>query len=143
MISNDHKTEISGSEPYPTSKGKDDLELPHIPPIKAFAKNVWILDGPNVRDMGVWFTTRMTIVKLSDSTLWIESPVPVPFDTLKCITELGPVQYLIAATSEARLAAEWVAHAISRSTVMDVTNHPIYIEEWGSAIYWYSGGKVV
>ena len=66
--------------------------------LPAFAENVWIVDGPNVRDMGVMFTTRMAIVKLSDGSLWVNSPVSVPFDTLKRITELGPVKYLLAAT---------------------------------------------
>ena len=64
----------------------------------AFAKNIWIADGPDVRDMGVMFTTRMTIVKLSDGSLWLESPVSVPFETLKRITALGPVRYLVATT---------------------------------------------
>jgi len=66
--------------------------------LQAFAENVWIIDGPPVRDMGVMFTTRMSVVKLSDSSLWVNSPVSVPFDTLKSITELGPVKYLLAAT---------------------------------------------
>ena len=66
--------------------------------IQAFATNVLIVDGPNVRDMGVMFTTRMTVVKLANGSLWVDSPVPVPFDTLKRITELGPVRYLVAAT---------------------------------------------
>ena len=63
-----------------------------------FANNIWLADGPVVRDMGVSFTTRMTIVKLSDGSLWISSPVPVAFATLKAISELGEVRYLIAAT---------------------------------------------
>ncbi|MGD0859355.1 MAG: DUF4336 domain-containing protein [Terracidiphilus sp.] len=63
-----------------------------------FGENIWIVDGPNVRDMGVMFTTRMAVVKLSDGSLWVNSPVSVPFDTLKRITELGPVRYLLAAT---------------------------------------------
>ncbi len=66
--------------------------------MQAFAQNVWIVDGPNVRDFGVLFTTRMTVLKLSDGSVWVDSPVPVPFDTLKHITELGPVSYLVAAT---------------------------------------------
>jgi Domain of unknown function (DUF4336) len=66
--------------------------------IQAFAKNVWIIDGPHVRDFGVMFTTRMTVVKLVNGSVWVDSPVPVPFDTLKRITELGPVRYLVAAT---------------------------------------------
>ena len=66
--------------------------------MQAFAQNVWIVDGPNVRDFGVLFPTRMTIVSLSDGSVWVDSPVPVPFETLKRIPELGPVRYLVAAT---------------------------------------------
>ena len=69
-----------------------------MPELQAFAKNIWIVEGPDVRDMGIMFTTRMTIVKLADGSCWLESPVPVPFDTLKRIIELGPVRYLVAAT---------------------------------------------
>ena len=66
--------------------------------IQAFARNVSIVNGPNVRDFGVMFTTRMTVVKLATGSLWVESPVSVPFDTLKRITDEGPIRYLIAAT---------------------------------------------
>jgi hypothetical protein len=66
--------------------------------LQEFAKNVWIADGPLVRDMGFIFTTRMTVVRLSNGSVWVSSPVPVSFDTLKNITELGPVGYLVAAT---------------------------------------------
>ena len=69
-----------------------------MPQLQVFADNVWIVEGPRVRDFGFMFTTRMTIVKLSDGSLWVNSPVSLPFDTLKRITELGPVRYLIAAT---------------------------------------------
>ncbi len=66
--------------------------------MQGLAKDLWIVDGPNVRDMGFMFTTRMTVVRLSDGSLWVSSPVPAPFDMLKRITELGPVKYLVAAT---------------------------------------------
>lgn len=66
--------------------------------LKLFAENLFIVDGPRVRDTGVWFTTRMTVVRLSDGSLWVNSPVPVSFETLKRITELGPIRYLIAGT---------------------------------------------
>jgi hypothetical protein len=69
-----------------------------MPDLQAFAENLWIVDGPPVRDMGVMFTTRTSLVKLSDGSLWVNSPVSVPFDTLKRITQLGPVRYLLAAT---------------------------------------------
>jgi hypothetical protein len=63
-----------------------------------FADDLWVVEGPNVRDMGVMFTTRMTLAKLSDDSVWVNSPVSVSFSILKRITELGPVRYLIAAT---------------------------------------------
>ena len=66
--------------------------------IREFAKDIWLVDGPIVPDMGVLFTTRMTIVRLSNGSIWISSPVPVSFDTLKWISEMGDVRYLIAAT---------------------------------------------
>lgn len=65
---------------------------------ESFAEDVWIIDGPPVRDSGVTFTTRMTVVKLSDGSLWVDSPVSLPFDMLERITGLGAVRYLIAAT---------------------------------------------
>jgi len=71
---------------------------PDVPSIQAFARNVSIVDGPNVRDLGVMFTTRMTVVKPGSGSLWVESPVSVPFETLKRIAEWGPVRYLVAAT---------------------------------------------
>lgn len=100
--------------------------------LRAFADNVWIVDGPNVRDMGIMFTTRMTVVKLSDGSLWVNSPVSVPFDTLKRITDLGPVTYLLAATPRHvwRLAA-W--HTLfpeaqlwsSRTTLLTLKKRPL------------------
>ena len=76
----------------------DELKTQPVGELQSFTKDVWIADGPNVYDMGFMFTTRMTIVKLSTGSVWVESPVPLRFETLKCITELGPVKYLVAAT---------------------------------------------
>ena len=69
-----------------------------MPELQEFAQNVSIVEGPTVRDMGIMFTTRMSIVKLADGSLWVDSPVPVPSDVLERITRLGPVRYLVAAT---------------------------------------------
>ena len=40
-----------------------------MPEFQEFSNNVWIIDGPSVRDMGFMFTTRMTVVKLSSGWL--------------------------------------------------------------------------
>jgi hypothetical protein len=69
-----------------------------MPNLQQFAQNIWLVEGPNVRDMGFTFTTRMTVVKLSDNSLWIESPVPIPPATIERIVALGPIKYLVAAT---------------------------------------------
>ena len=66
--------------------------------LQEFAENIWIVDGPDVRDMGIMFTTRMVIVKLQDGSLWVDSPVPVSYETLMEINNLGPLRYIIAAT---------------------------------------------
>lgn len=66
--------------------------------LRAFAGNIWIANGETVRDFGVLFTTRMTIVRLSNGSIWVSSPVSVSFQTLARISELGPVQYLISGT---------------------------------------------
>jgi hypothetical protein len=77
---------------------KNEIETGNQSELQEFARNVWIVDGPDVLDMGIPFTTRMMIVKLADGSLWVNSPVPASFDTLKRITELGPVRYILAAT---------------------------------------------
>jgi hypothetical protein len=66
--------------------------------LQEFAENVWIVDGPLVYDMGLLFTTRMTVVRLSSGEVWVDSPVPVSFETLQSISALGPVAHLVAAT---------------------------------------------
>lgn len=76
----------------------DDLESLRHPGLQSFAKNLWLADGPIVRDAGLLFTTRMEIVRLGDGTLWVNSPVDVPPETLSQITHLGQVRYLVAGT---------------------------------------------
>jgi hypothetical protein len=83
-----------GTQPGAT----EDVKAHGTAALRTFARNVWIVDGPTVRDFGVLFTTRMVVVKLADGSVWVDSPVPIPFDTLKRIVELGAVRYLVVAT---------------------------------------------
>jgi len=64
----------------------------------SFGPDLWIFEGPLVRDMGFLFATRMVVAKLADGALWVSSPVAVSSETLKFIDSLGPVKYLVAAT---------------------------------------------
>ena len=63
-----------------------------------FGRDIWVVDGPDARDMGLLFTTRMTIVRLSNDTVWVESPVSLPAEILDQIREIGPVEYVVAST---------------------------------------------
>jgi hypothetical protein len=63
-----------------------------------FAEDLWIVEGADVRDFGILWTTRMVIVRLHDGSLWVDSPVSVQSDTLKRVTALGTVRYLVAGT---------------------------------------------
>ena len=69
-----------------------------MPELVSFGNNIWIVDGPNVRDMGLLFTTRMTVVRLSDGSVWVESPVPLSVEMLEQIKRIGTVKYIVAST---------------------------------------------
>jgi len=99
MKANADQPKAPESKPGTKPEFRNDLKSSSsISELQAFSKNIWIVNGPNVRDFGVMFTTRMVIVKLTDGSLWVNSPVPVPFDTLNRITALGPVKFIVAAT---------------------------------------------
>jgi Domain of unknown function (DUF4336) len=89
---------VPESKPGSTHNEQGIQKAPPFRALHEFAENIWIVEGPDVRDMGIMFTTRMVIVKLTDGSLWVDSPVPVPFDTLSNISKLGSVRYIIAAT---------------------------------------------
>jgi hypothetical protein len=80
------------------TKMVDNLSTCPTAGLQEFGNNIWTVNGPDVRDIGIIFTTRMTVVKLTDGSVWVESPVPVSFDTLQRISELGQVRYIVTAT---------------------------------------------
>jgi hypothetical protein len=66
--------------------------------LQRFGDAIWTADGPNVRFMFEMLPTRMIVVKLRDGSLWINSPVAVPTETIEQIRRIGPVKYLVAPT---------------------------------------------
>jgi hypothetical protein len=57
--------------------------------LQTFVENVLVVAGPPVRIVGVTLTTRMISVKLADGSLWVNSPVSVPFDIRDRIKHWG------------------------------------------------------
>jgi hypothetical protein len=66
--------------------------------LQNFAPNVTLVDGPTVHALGLPFPTRMIVLRLSNGSLWVNSPVHVSAEVLKYISELGAVKYLVAPT---------------------------------------------
>ncbi len=63
----------------------ESLISPLIGELVSFAEIKWFLDGPVVRDIGIRFSTRTAIIKLSDGAIWVNSPAPAQLETLKSI----------------------------------------------------------
>jgi hypothetical protein len=88
--------------------------------LREFAENVWMADGPVVREMGTYFTTRRTIVKLSNGAVWISSPVRVSYDALREIAELGERPVPSGCRSPACLASESMARFVPGGRVVGI-----------------------
>lgn len=73
-------------------------------------ENIWIHNGSTVPWFGMPYTTRMTIVRLSNGKIWVHSPGELN-DALICeIQDLGDVEYLISPNKIHHLfIQDWVA----------------------------------
>ena len=78
--------------------------------MEKLAHEIWIFNGNPVQFLGLPFSTRMTLVRLSNGELWVHSPIKLS-DTIKeQIDTLGQVKYLIAPNHLHHLfLPEWIA----------------------------------
>lgn len=68
--------------------------------LKEFGPDIWIADGPNVSVAGFHYPSRMVIIKLSDGTLFISSPIQLSEDIRAQVHTLGgQVQHVVAPNS--------------------------------------------
>lgn len=62
-----------------------------------FAENIWLADGPTLTAaLGFHYPTRMAVIRLSDGSLFIWSPVALTEDLRREIDALGSVAHLVA-----------------------------------------------
>jgi hypothetical protein len=67
--------------------------------LREFGPDIWTADGPPVHAFGpVTLPTRMIVVKLSDGSLWINSPVSASRAELESLAQVGEVRFLVAPT---------------------------------------------
>lgn len=68
--------------------------------LKEVGPGIWIVDGGIIKmDMlgfGVPFSTRMTVVKLEDQSIWIHSPIKADEGLFREIDTLGEVTHLVS-----------------------------------------------
>lgn len=64
--------------------------------LKPVGPDIWIIDGPVIRFYGLPFTTRATVVKLPDGTIWLHSPTQHHPDLQKAVEAIGPIRHLVA-----------------------------------------------
>jgi hypothetical protein len=66
-----------------------------VMPLELIGADLWVMDGPSVRFMGLSLPTRMTIARLSNGDLWVHSPVPVSRDANDALRTLGRIGHIV------------------------------------------------
>jgi len=79
------------------------------PLLQQVGQSIWTYQGSTVSFFGFPFSTRMTIVRLSNGELWVHSPVKMHDDLKNELSALGSVKYLIAPNKLHHLfLLEWI-----------------------------------
>lgn len=85
--------------------GYEPLDVP-----KPVAKDIWVVDGPAIKFYGLPFSTRATVVRLKDGSLFVHSPTKLSEGLRDAVSGLGPVAHLIAPNwIHYAYVAEWQA----------------------------------
>jgi hypothetical protein len=80
--------------------------------LRPMGPGIWIVDGDEVRMLGIPFGTRMTVVKLGSGGLWVHSPVAPSPERVAALAGLGPIEHLVAPSNFHHLYLEpWLEHA--------------------------------
>ncbi|MDH5547481.1 MAG: DUF4336 domain-containing protein [Gammaproteobacteria bacterium] len=66
-----------------------------IDDLRLFTNNIWTADG-KFNLLGAKAGTRMTVVKLSDGSLWIHSPIPCTDALAQQVNDIGRPAYIVA-----------------------------------------------
>jgi hypothetical protein len=77
-------------------------------PLLQFGPEIWIADGPVASFYGFPYPTRMAVIRLSNGSLFVWSPVALSGSLRASIDVLGPVRYLVSPNALHHLfLAEW------------------------------------
>lgn len=76
--------------------------------LEEFGPSIYSADGPAVSFYGFPYPTRMAVVRLSDSSVWVWSPIALSDELVNAITAIGPVRHIVSPNKIHHLfLAEW------------------------------------
>ena len=79
-----------------------DGTYPPLNTLKPVAEGVWLVDGPIIqfgpRFLKMPFPTRMTIIRLSDGSLFVHSPTPLTDALKKEVEAIGTPRFIVSPT---------------------------------------------
>ena len=64
--------------------------------LEEFGPSLYAADGPTVSFMGFPYPTRMAVVRLSDGSSWVWSPVGLTDELASAVDAIGPVRYVVS-----------------------------------------------
>ncbi|QCP53813.1 DUF4336 domain-containing protein [Trinickia violacea] len=64
--------------------------------LKSIAPELWHLQRDFALVGGIRISSRMTVVRLADASLWLHAPVPLSADVRSQLAALGDVRYIVA-----------------------------------------------
>lgn len=73
-----------------------------------FGPSIYTAEGPTVSFYGFPYPTRMAVVRLSDGSAWVWSPVALSDELARAVEDIGPVQHIVSPNKIHHLfLAEW------------------------------------
>ena len=76
--------------------------------LEEFAPSLYVADGPTVPFMSFPYPTRMVVVKLSDGSAWVWSPIALNAELEQAVESIGPVRNIVSPNKIHHLfLAEW------------------------------------
>lgn len=76
--------------------------------LQEFAASLFIADGPTVSFYGFPYPTRMAVIRLSDGSAWVWSPVALSEELADAVESVGPVRFIVSPNKIHHLfLAEW------------------------------------
>jgi len=64
--------------------------------LEEFGSSIYLAEGPTVSFFGFPYPTRMAVVRLSDDSAWVWSPVALTEELASAVEAIGPVRHIVS-----------------------------------------------